>query len=798
MDFSIQRVFRRIEGVTFAKQLVGPLAGKFGELEEATKDATGAMIEAYEEQTEGVNELGFTMERAFRAMQVALSEMGDALAPMVFDWAMAIKDMAQAFTGLDDIWKKLIGSLAKDVVVIGLIAGGFAGVARTVKDLLPLLTKLSGVLTKALGFAAGGPLALLAGIATAGVITFRIIQSREEKSIVESVSPEVRDTIDISDDKIADIGAIYRSTLGSALNDMGPGPELNTVNLERGRAFIDLVVQKTGEANTDILKFLANSSKVSDEWQEVFNTLLRIEENERMMSSLGRNYATARTEEMNARKALVEDGLNMQRQFDAFMDNLDAELPNLAGGEEEYWRTALSEATSYYENLKAIQLKLGDNTPDEIREAFQYFSEKVAIITSRLEKYSGVSGSANANMASWLDLVDAYNKQVELINKQESDGFILPEEGAEQRLQAINNLLAQGYKIGMDASDPMFWAYLRMQNAVEGANNLAQLKAELKSAKQAASDAERLDEIKYGTGPLGQFANDLFTAGENYERQKPVIEADINLELTNGADADIDKIKDLQDRLEHLKGMDLMLDLGLDALSAMMSTLTSSVRSLAKAYGETTAASMSAAEGAERMEMAMRSLVTSIIQSIPTLMINAGLQLLSNSADPATIAVGLALIASGLAGEFIVGYQEGVVEAGKADLEEEYGNNAKGGVYGFAAGGAFTNSIVNTPTSFRFANGTGLMGEAGAEAIMPLSRTQDGTLGVVASGGTGNVVINVNNTVSGVEATVSERETSNGKEIDIMVTEKVNAVLASGGADRAMRSRFGVSPRGVR
>ena len=60
---------------------------------------------------------------------------------------------------------------------------------------------------------------------------------------------------------------------------------------------------------------------------------------------------------------------------------------------------------------------------------------------------------------------------------------------------------------------------------------------------------------------------------------------------------------------------------------------------------------------------------------------------------------------------------------------------AKGGAYNngvraFAKGGTFTNRIVNSPTLFRFANGTGLMGEAGPEAIMPLARDSQGRLGV--------------------------------------------------------------------
>jgi TP901 family phage tail tape measure protein len=87
----------------------------------------------------------------------------------------------------------------------------------------------------------------------------------------------------------------------------------------------------------------------------------------------------------------------------------------------------------------------------------------------------------------------------------------------------------------------------------------------------------------------------------------------------------------------------------------------------------------------------------------------------------------------------------------------------------FAKGGAFTNSIVSSPTMFKFADGgamrTGLMGEAGPEAIMPLKRGADGSLGVQANGlreamdrqqggGSGSPVLNMSfqsTNINGVE-----------------------------------------------
>src|SRR6056297_409136 len=68
------------------------------------------------------------------------------------------------------------------------------------------------------------------------------------------------------------------------------------------------------------------------------------------------------------------------------------------------------------------------------------------------------------------------------------------------------------------------------------------------------------------------------------------------------------------------------------------------------------------------------------------------------------------------------------------------GSFAQGRVQPFANGG-----IVSGPVTFPMRGGMGLMGEAGPEAIMPLSRGPDGKLGVQARGGGApvNVVMNI-------------------------------------------------------
>ncbi len=62
----------------------------------------------------------------------------------------------------------------------------------------------------------------------------------------------------------------------------------------------------------------------------------------------------------------------------------------------------------------------------------------------------------------------------------------------------------------------------------------------------------------------------------------------------------------------------------------------------------------------------------------------------------------------------------------------------QGRVQPFASGG-----IVNSPTLFPMQGATGLMGEAGPEAIVPLARGRDGKLGIRNAGGGINVTVNI-------------------------------------------------------
>ncbi|MGY3172437.1 lambda family phage tail tape measure protein [Pseudomonas sp. TE12234] len=116
---------------------------------------------------------------------------------------------------------------------------------------------------------------------------------------------------------------------------------------------------------------------------------------------------------------------------------------------------------------------------------------------------------------------------------------------------------------------------------------------------------------------------------------------------------------------------------------------------------------------------------------------------------------GLFGLATTAASSYFGGSSSTSLGASQAGYSSTYFPQAKGGAWSdgvqmFADGGAFTNSIVSKPTAFGMANGnTGVMGEAGPEAIVPLARDSQGRLGV--RGGTNSSTVNVSVTVDASE-----------------------------------------------
>ncbi|EPL5298863.1 phage tail tape measure protein, partial [Klebsiella pneumoniae] len=133
----------------------------------------------------------------------------------------------------------------------------------------------------------------------------------------------------------------------------------------------------------------------------------------------------------------------------------------------------------------------------------------------------------------------------------------------------------------------------------------------------------------------------------------------------------------------------------------------------------------------------MADLFSSLTQSIIKNLVDMAAQALVTSSVMQTI---MGVVGAGVS---IAGGVSGAADVGAGTAIQNAGNNfnfqipgyAKGGVFDSPSLSAYSNQVYDSPQFFAFAKGAGVFGEAGPEAIMPLTRAGDGSLGVRAVGG---------------------------------------------------------------
>ena len=166
---SVSELFPNIRGIGLVLASSGAQAGTFEEKLAKIKVMFGAMLEAYKEQTEGINILGFTWSVLKTLVVVVSQALGDALAP-------AFKAIIKVMIPVAELIRKLIGWFGSLPGPIRIIAASIAGAAAAfgpllmivgaVITMLPTLGMALTVLTGPIGIIA----AAIAGLVAVGLI----------------------------------------------------------------------------------------------------------------------------------------------------------------------------------------------------------------------------------------------------------------------------------------------------------------------------------------------------------------------------------------------------------------------------------------------------------------------------------------------------------------------------------------------------------------------------------------------------------------------------------------------------
>jgi len=210
-----------------------------------------------------------------------------------------------------------------------------------------------------------------------------------------------------------------------------------------------------------------------------------------------------------------------------------------------------------------------------------------------------------------------------------------------------------------------------------------------------------------------------------------------------------------------LEGLQRLINEGSNLRGVLDQGVVSGLNSVENALVDITSGTVTAADG-------FKNLSQSVIRSIEQMIIKMTI------ITPMAKALQAALGAFGIGG--------GSINLGGPGGPVPFAN-ALGNVFPANDNGIsrFSSQVVSKPTMFAFANGVGLMGEAGAEAIMPLQRGPDGKLGVRAAGGGGMPVINIINQTSGQVEQGGVKQNADGS-IDVVIRNAVTGVLVDDAA----------------
>lgn len=733
--------------------------------------------------------------------QLTLASFGDILLPIANDAMDAISGILEELQGLDDGSKRFI-------VTTGGVAAAIAAAIPIVKGLSAAMAAMAAN-PVILGItAAGAAVALIAGAASKAAHAYEDYNAElaKTKSASDSLLSSYANgntAKQLDETTTRDLIALYPELRGEV-------SAYSTTVEEAAKAVEELNKQKVLDSAT---AQIAKLQKLEDKLEDAAETYDKVKKKrDEYYSDPMRMMNWNEGSVIDTQFQGAEDAVkNLTKKLEVGRTQVEAALSSINHGLEEWNIVELPAPEIPVEEVAAeldkVVVELDKAGGDALKTWQQWWTEITKVGDGSFE--TGVQAGRmyvegmEQELANSTAIAEALGKSLDM--EAILDSQMSQIEGDLEKLLAITaDKIAGGDIFEIDD---------------KSVNELIEKYRELAEAKNKALVTEELDQMREAVDRLGMSEAELLEV----EKQLAVA----RLEGLGATEAQIEEYKKLFDQLNG-KGEDdpfssweeklgSLVENALMQLEGMSQQMAEMVGGLVVQFanigldglmGGLDAVGQALGEGkdaAEAWNNAMTQMAMQLLENLPTMFLQAGLQLIAQGQWP----LGLGFIAAAGSTALISGYTKGKI----AKEEEEAEANAAGGVYGggesyraFARGGAFTNSIVTEPTNFRFAKGggfgLGLMGEAGPEAIMPLKRTADGSLGVSAEGfGGGDVAMMMKVIVNNYSSEKVEAKESQGeggeRQLEITIGSMINKHITSGKADKSLGSRYGLKAKGV-
>jgi TP901 family phage tail tape measure protein len=296
---SVGKLFGRAEALTTVFALTGSQAGTFDEKLRAMAEASGIADEAFKEQTDGINKMGFAWDQTRERMTVMAQTLGETLGPVIQDTILPL--LERMIGGLERLtgW---FANLPQPIQNTSIVLAGLAAAAGPVLwyvgslytafgKLLPLVARLPGLLVAArtamlattTSFAAFPPILVAIAAGFAAIQWGRVISNLWELGKVQGkineVSSELFHQTERMRQKLEEVGVViergpkeafesYRARVMEAVKahgDLRAEAEGLPVTLDRVTSSVDgttEAIDRSTEALQSEIRKAVESTKV--------------------------------------------------------------------------------------------------------------------------------------------------------------------------------------------------------------------------------------------------------------------------------------------------------------------------------------------------------------------------------------------------------------------------------------------------------------------------------------------------------------------------------------------------------
>lgn len=912
----LQEYITRKEGMTLVSRLAGEQMTDFISKLAQVSTGTGAMAKAYENVTEGVGKFNFQLNQNKMRLQVAFSEIGDNLLPVMVALTGVLASLIEGFTTLPTwlqntmlITLALVSAFGTLAQIMGVIrslqmAGVFVSITKAVNGLTVGTLALGKALTVATGVFG---LVIATSVAVATIIatgerrkkeaielsttaleaqynTLLKIQNLESSRRLESQSMSAMFLQQFTDE--GKVPEFFKGTVTQGLqitqtgsaelgNQSSKFVEVTRENARRlydeYNALLREIKEKDSELQRQITFLEERTIVTNQEYAKVvtgqnlqilqglsgaagieFNASTFVNASQRIQNEMITALRDGWIENMGGIDELIGDELPLQilNKFSEVVGNSLANRNDLAILEQKLNTVADPAIRAQLEAaIQFLASQLGESIP-EIKKTWQEWFAQLTML--EFEDIRGMSGTNVSKLYSdALDEIFNIEEQItgffglepqteQLLKSQAQDivkllrdmfiqanadlpedqkftpnDFLIGREGVdtnllnkykktvdnlasvvgqnlvdswekeESRLSELNALYTK-HGLDVEGLELTYSDYESRINSVYSAMDLLTSMGVDPASEAflffsglldeiAAKMSEFREEVVLTVKSFDAFdvAMDVFAPGDVGDVFKRTMFESL---FSDQFKADLVLFAQLQDKLategflsdSELNKMDSLAEgfkkatFEMLAFEIAVQVMVASAQLMADAFWDFGRALAEGGTAQESLEDAFISFVRSLSQKLPELFIAAGLQ----AVIAGQFALGAGLIATGLGFALAGGFLDGTTNT-----------MAKGG-------------ILNTPTRI----GNNYMGEAGPEAVLPLSYNQDGVLGVQAVGGASEVYVDVNvYNNAGVEV---EQRTNDDGSIDIIIEKAVRNAIGSGMVDREMSNRYGMRARG--